>query len=232
MFRAVAIRLNRDGSRLQLNPGQIMNMAEPKSAVSFSPNGATARRTSWPVQLFLFAKNFVKHPNMIGWFLPSSPFVVEEVLKQIDWANARVIVEYGPGLGTFTNDILMRMRPDATLIAFETNNEFYKFLCGSIQDPRFHLLHESATEIDSALKRLGLPPADYVISGIPFKTLPEELRGEIVEKTHAALRPKGEFLVYQLSGAVRPYLERVFGRVRQDFELLNIPPGRLFYCAR
>ena len=50
--------------------------------------------------MFLFARNFVKHPNMVGWMLPSSPFLVNEVLKQIDWDKARVIVEYGPGVGT------------------------------------------------------------------------------------------------------------------------------------
>ncbi|MBC8095137.1 MAG: methyltransferase [Akkermansiaceae bacterium] len=185
-----------------------------------------------PSQLLLFAKNFAKHPNMIGWMFPSSRHVVEQVLRQIDWGKARVIVEYGPGVGTFTRDILERMHPDAKLIALETNGEFCRYLNDSVRDSRFILLHESATEIDSALKRHGLPPADCVISGIPFKTIPEELRGEIVRKTHAALRPQGQFLVYQLTGVVRPYLESVFGRVRHDFEFLSIPPGRLFYCAR
>lgn len=184
------------------------------------------------MQLFLFAKNFAKHPNMIGWMFPSSRFVVEQVLRQIDWERTRTIVEFGPGVGTFTRDILERMHPDAKLVAFETNGEFCQFLTDSLNDPRFVLLHESAAQIDSALKRLGLPAADCVISGIPFKTIPEELRGEIVRNTHAALRPQGQFLVYQLSGVVRPYLESVFGRVRQDFEFMSIPPGRLFYCAR
>ena len=169
---------------------------------------------------------------MIGWFLPSSPFVVRQVLKQIDWKNARAIIEYGPGVGTFTREILQRMRPDARLVVFETNDEFFHFLSHSLKDPRLHLLHKSATEIDSALERLGLPAADCVISGIPFKTLPESLRGEIVRKTHAVLRPEGQFLVYQLSAVIRPHLERVFVRVQEDFELLNILPTRLFYCAR
>lgn len=207
-------------------------MDKPDNAQKISRNGTTARQASWPSQIYLFARNFAKYPMMIGWMFPSSRFVVGQVLKQIDWEKTRVIVEYGPGLGTFTKDILKRMHPDATLVALETNGEFCKFLGESLRDPRFHLVHESATEIDSVLKRLGLPPADCVISGIPFKTIPEPLRGEIVRKTHAALRPKGQFLVYQLSGAVRPYLETVFGQVRQDFELLSIPPGRLFYCAR
>lgn len=197
-----------------------------------SPNGNPNGHTSWPGQLLLFARNFVKHPNMIGWMFPSSQFVVDEVLKQIDWANTRTIVEYGPGVGTFTRPILQKMRPDATLVAFETNDDFYSYLSRSLKDPRLRLLHQSATEINATLQTLGLPPADCVISGIPFKTLQEDLRREIVRETYSALRPQGQFLVYQLSGAVRPYLERVFGRVEQDFELLNILPARLFYCAR
>ena len=38
-------------------------------------NGSFTRagRTS---QLLIFALNFLKHPNKIGWFLPSSRFVV------------------------------------------------------------------------------------------------------------------------------------------------------------
>lgn len=74
--------------------------------------------------------------------------------------------------------------------------------------------------------------ADYVISGIPFKTLPHHLRDGIVRKTHGILRPNGSFLVYQFSGAVLPYLERIFGNVSKDLELPNILPVRLFYCAR
>ena len=101
-----------------------------------------------------------------------------------------------------------------------------------MQDPRLHLVRESATEIDAVLARLGHAHADYVISGIPFKTLPHALRDTIVRKTHSVLRPEGSFLVYQFSNTVLPYLERVFGQVSRDFELLNIIPARLFYCAR
>ena len=188
-----------------------------------------ASRTS---QLVLFARNFIKYPNMVGWMLPSSPFVVDSVLKQVDWQNARVIVEYGPGVGTFTTRVLQRMRPDATLIALETNPEFFQFLGDSLRDPRLKLVHESAAEIDAVLARLGFPHADYVISGIPFKTLPHALRDTIVRKTHSVLRPQGSFLVYQLSSAVLPYLQRVFGSVSHELELLNFVPARLFYCAR
>src|SRR5436853_7620874 len=92
-------------------------------------------------QLLLFARNFIKHPIMVGWMLPSSPFVVDSVLKQVDWNAARIIVEYGPGVGTFTTRLLERMRPDATLIALETNPEFFRFLKETLHDPRLRLVH-------------------------------------------------------------------------------------------
>ena len=183
-------------------------------------------------QATLFARNFLKYPNLVGWMLPSSPFVVAQVLKQVDWKRARVIVEYGPGIGTFTKEILRRMRPDALLLALEVNNDFVEFLRASISDPRLHLVHRSAADVDTELARIGKQAADYVISGLPFKTLPPELCKEVAKKTYAVLQPKGAFLVYQLSGAALPYLEWAFGKVHQDFEWLNILPARLFYCVR
>jgi phospholipid N-methyltransferase len=98
--------------------------------------------------------------------------------------------------------------------------------------PRFQLVNESATEIDAVLTRVGYVHADYIISGIPFKTIPHAIRDTIVRKTHSVLEPNGSFMVYQFSGAVLPYLEKVFGRVSREFEFLNILPARLFYCAR
>lgn len=181
---------------------------------------------------FLFVRNFFKYPLKVGWVLPSSPFLVNEVLKQVDWDRAKTIVEYGPGIGTFTRAVLKRMRPDAKLVALEINPDFCTYVKETLKDPRLVLVQRSASDIDEILEELGIRHADYVISGIPFKTLPDPLRDSIVRKTHSVLRPKGSFLVYQVSGAVLPYLERVFGNVSRDFELLNFLPARLFYCAR
>jgi len=185
-----------------------------------------------PDPILLFARNFFKHPKMLGSLIPSSRFLIQGVLKQVDWDRARVVVEYGPGVGTFTTEILRRMRPDATLVAFETNSEFFGFLRRSLRDPRLHIVHASAAEVDVTLASLGCTHADYVISGIPFSTMPEGLCDRILRATHTVLHPQGAFLVYQFSSRVRPYLERVFGQVRRDFELLNILPARVFYCVR
>src|SRR5712664_2210613 len=78
----------------------------------------------------LFARNFFRHPRMLGSIVPSSRFLIKQ-LEPIDWAQARVIVEYGPGVGGITAEILRRMRPDASLIVIEINAEFVRFLRSS-----------------------------------------------------------------------------------------------------
>ena len=178
----------------------------------------------------LFGRNFIKHPKMLGSLIPSSRFVVNKVLNEVDWTRARVFLEYGPGVGTFTTEILRRMRPDAVLIVLETNADFVRFLRGKIHDDRLHVVHGSAADADMALARLNLTHADYVISGIPYTTIPPEVREVILRKTHSLLHPTGAFLVYQFTRTVLPYLEQVFGRIHQEFEPLNVMPARLFFC--
>jgi phospholipid N-methyltransferase len=183
-------------------------------------------------RLLLFGRNFFKHPRMLGSVIPSSRFLVNRLLAQVDWTRARVIVEYGPGVGTVTTEILRRMAPDAVLVAIETNADFVRFLRRRIHDPRLQLVHGSAANADDVLAGAGLEQADYVISGIPYTTMPEVTRDQILRKTHALLHPHGTFLVFQFTRAVLPSLRGLFDIVREEFELRNVMPARLFYCRR
>jgi len=125
----------------------------------------------------------------------------------VDWNRARVFLEYGPGVGTFTTEILRRMRPDAVLVVLETNTDFVQFLRAKLQDNRLHVVHGSAADAGAVLARLQLNRADYVISGIPYTTMSPELRESILRTTHAVLDPNGAFLVYQFTRAVLPHLQ-------------------------
>lgn len=193
-----------------------------------STNGTYPTRRE---QILLFLRTYVKHPRMLGAMIPSSRFVVDEVLRKVDWDRAKVIVEYGPGVGTFTTEILKRMRADANLVVFELNNDFARFLRQRLPDSRFHVVQGSAGQVDTALAQMGHLGVDYVISGIPFSTMPAPERDSIIAKTHKLLNPDGAFLVYQVSGAVGPHLQRVFSNVHRAYEPLNILPAKLFYCV-
>jgi phospholipid N-methyltransferase len=136
-----------------------------------------------------------------------------------------------PGAGTITTPILSRLRPDGRLIVFETNADFVRFLRQSIRDPRLHIVHGSAADVGTVLRELDLPGADYVISGIPYSIMPPEVRTSILNETRNALRPGGQFLVYQFSPAVLPHLNDTFSDVRKGFEPLNILPAWLYFCT-
>jgi phospholipid N-methyltransferase len=190
-----------------------------------------ARRASPLKQNALFAKNFLQHPLMLGSFMPSSRFLIRTLLGEIDFARARLIVEYGPGVGSFTHAMLARMRADARLVALETNAEFVAFLRRSTPDQRLKVVHGSASIVEHALAGLGGGRADYVISGIPFSTLPAGEREAVLHATRTVLQPNGVFLVYQFSPMVLASLRQVFSQVRRSFQPLNMPPAQLFYCT-
>jgi phospholipid N-methyltransferase len=198
------------------------------------PENANGRSPLSPLkplsEALLFASNFVRHPNMLGSIIPSSRFLVDQVLAPIDWSRAGVIVEYGPGIGTFTGEILRRMRSEAQLVAIETNRDFVRFLKKTLPDPRLHVVHDSAAEVQAVLTRLALPAPRYIISGIPLGSMPEPVRSDIALKSRAALEPGGAFLVYQFTARSLPTLQRTFGEVRRSFERRNFPPAQLFLC--
>jgi len=180
--------------------------------------------------VLLFARNFFRHPRMLGSIIPSSRFLIRQLLQPVDWAAARVIVEYGPGVGSITAEILERMHPDALLIAIETNSEFVRFLRRAFPDRRLRVMEGSAESVDEILRLQGHEQVDYIISGIPFSTIPADLRERILLKTSGALAPGGSFLVYQFSTRVLPDLQRIFHYVKRKFEPLNVLPAHLFFC--
>ena len=180
----------------------------------------------------VFARNFFKNPKMLGSLIPSSRFLVKQLLRNVNWDQTRVIVEFGPGVGTISGEILRRMRPDATLVVLEINREFVRVLREQFDDPRLKVVERSASDIREILAELGLGAADCIISGIPFSIMSEEDRRAVVRNTHEALRPGGAFLVYQFSSRVRADLEEIFGPVQSQFEPRNILPARLFHCVK
>lgn len=188
--------------------------------------------SSAATQALLFAKNFFKHPRLVGSVVPSSPFLIRSLLAQIAWHRAAVVVEYGPGLGNFTREILARLPKNGVLVAIEMNEEFVRHLRSEFRDPRLRVVCGSAVNVRSILNALHLPPADYIISCLPFSIMSDAMRDQIFQESHQALGPDGVFLMYQYNRRVLASLEPVFARVEEDFELLNIPPAQLFYCSR
>ena len=180
--------------------------------------------------LWHFLRGFIKHPVMVGSVIPSSKQLIDKMLEPVDWANCKVFVEYGPGVGTFTDHVLQRLAPDATLIAIDTNADFTRYLRRKFTDSRLFAVTGSAADVGQIIADCGFGKADYILSGLPFSTLPAGIGPKIAEETAAALRPGGAFLVYQFSPKVREFIAPHFDRIDRGFEWVNVPPAHLFWA--
>jgi phospholipid N-methyltransferase len=185
-----------------------------------------------PSPQWQFLRGFLKNPVMVGSIIPSSRVLIEKMLSPVDWANTRLFVEYGPGVGTFTRPVLEHLGPDARLVTIDTNPDFTRFLRDSIDDPRLITVNGSAADVERILADQDLGSADYVLSGLPFSTLPAGVGEDIAEATANVIRPGGAFLVYQFSPKVLDFIRPHFGPIKRGFEWINVPPATLFWAYK
>ena len=169
---------------------------------------------------------------MVGSIIPSSDRLIEKMLGPVDWAATKLFVEYGPGVGTFTRPILDRLAPDATLITIDTNADFTAYLKAAIDDERLIAVTGSAADVEKIIAAHGFEKADFVVSGLPFSTLPPGVGDAIGAATSRVIRAGGAFLVYQFSPRVRDFIAPHFERLDRGFEFWNVPPATLFWAWR
>ncbi|GGD58164.1 methyltransferase [Erythrobacter arachoides] len=178
----------------------------------------------------VFFKGFVEEPRMVGSVIPSSRFTIDAMLEPVDWQRCKLFVEYGPGVGTFCQPVLDRLprargeERGGEMLVIDTNPLFIDYLKRTISDSRFHAVLGSAENVEEIVRMIGHDKADYVLSGLPFSTLPEGVGPRIVEATSRIIRAGGAFMTYQFKAEARELTARFFPRVTTGFVWRNIPP--------
>jgi len=179
-----------------------------------------------------FFKEAIKSLKTSGSLIPSSKFLVKRILKNVDFKNAELIIEYGAGNGIITHEILKKIKPSATLVCFEINEVFYKEL-KTINHPQLVVLDASAEQIEAEIKKLNFSEICFVVSSLPLAILPKELSKTIIEKSFKLLKTGGKFIQFQYSTKSLKLLKSIFiKKIVVDFEPLNIPPAFLYICEK
>ena len=178
----------------------------------------------------LFFRNFLASPWKIGSVAPSGRHLVRDLLSGVDFPNAKVVVEYGPGTGVFTEEILRRLAPDARFVCIEIIDDFHQELARRFSDPRMTLIHGSAADVERHLQELGLGQADAIVSGLPFTSLPEDIRHAILRASVRAMKPEARMVLYQYTLFMTGHIEQYFRKRQRRWTPLNVPPAFSFYC--
>ena len=175
-------------------------------------------------------KNKIKHFlsvalkdfSHIGAIFPSSRWAAQKVIRALP-QRPKVVIEYGPGIGTVSQYLLSALGPDGKLFGIEVNPDFVREL-GQITDSRFHLIAGDVVAWSARLKELSPEGFDAAVSGIPFSFLTPEQRQIVARNTFQAMRPGGRCVLYQNTlHAYRP-LKEAFGNIKMGFEVRNIFP--------
>lgn len=173
-----------------------------------------------------FLIEYIKHPRKIGAIAPSGKCLSRKMMKPIDFSSSDVIVEYGPGTGSFTKELVTHRKAGTTLILIEQNKYFFKMLenkfCGQ---PDLHIIYGNAENVNEYLKKYGFQSADYIVSGLPFTSLPKDISDSILTATNQALGKDGKFITFQYSLIKCSFFEQYFRIVQYLREIKNLPPA-------
>jgi phospholipid N-methyltransferase len=176
--------------------------------------------------MFEFISQYIKNPRTIGAIAPSGKALARKMMEPINFKKAKCIVEYGPGLGSFTRELIERMPKETELILIEQNELF----CERLSDEFGHrknvtIICGDAANVNEYLHERGIQSADYIISGLPFTSLPKQVSNQIFRATICAIGDRGRFITFQYTLIKKKFFEQYFNLCGCLFEIKNLPPA-------
>jgi phospholipid N-methyltransferase len=186
-----------------------------------------------------FLGEYIRNPAAVGAFAPSSPKLARAMIEGCDLHNAETVVELGPGTGAFTGPILDRIGPKTTFFALELSPDYVRRL--RTRFPDLVLYNDSAEHIAAYLGRHGRRSVDYIISGLPWASIRQEVQDRILHQLFRVLKPGGVFTTFGYLHT-RPAPNAIhFGRLTRNhfasvkvtsLVWLNVPPALVYRCTK
>ncbi|EJR11948.1 class I SAM-dependent methyltransferase [Bacillus cereus] len=185
------------------------------------------------MQLITFLSEFIKNPKNTGAIAPSSKILATKMVDTINFETAKCIVELGPGTGVFTKEIIKRKKKETVFILIEINELFFKQLERKFKDEQnVIIIHGSAEEIKKHMKELNIECIDYVLSGLPFTSLPKEVSVRILSNVMELIHDNGKFITFQYSLLKKGVIQRFFPEITLKKVWLNFPPAYVLSCKK
>jgi len=178
-----------------------------------------------------FFKNFIKDPLKIGSITPSSRYLAERMISDINFSSSNIIIEYGPGEGVFSKKIIERMSDQSIFILIELNEDFYRLLKETFKNHKnVYIFNDNVCNVKSILNSIGKSSADYIVSGIPFSSIPKKTANKILYVTQEILTDKGLFITFQYSKLNKKLFNDRFLNISIDKVWKNLPPANVIKC--
>jgi phosphatidylethanolamine/phosphatidyl-N-methylethanolamine N-methyltransferase len=190
----------------------------------------------------IFAMEALNDFRTVASVAPSSRYLVRAMLRPLPLEGARVVVELGCGTGVMTRALLKLLPPSATLLAFEINPRFTRYLRMIVSDQRLVLIDASAETVRVQLQRRGVEQVDAVVSSLGLAFMPAPQREAFLGEISSLLDDRGVFTQFHyLHGLqfqngrlgrfdIAGLLRRHFRSVQRSIVWRNLPPAYVFIC--
>jgi phospholipid N-methyltransferase len=181
----------------------------------------------------------VREPARTGAVVPSSRFLTEAMMQDVDWPSVRTVVELGPGTGVFTEAIQNRIDGHARFLSVELDALFASRLRERF--PELTVIEGSAEWLRDHLDAVDAGPADCIVGGLPWANFPVRHQLRMLENVADALRPRGLFSTFAyIHGPLLPSGRRFRRMLRRTFSHLeisplvwrNLPPAWVYRCRK
>jgi len=182
---------------------------------------------------------FLKNPKRTGAIATSSRGLARMICSEIGVESASLIVEYGPGTGVFTEEILRIKKPEADFFAIEHSPNLAENFRNKF--PGTRLFEDSAENVAAMLKEVGHSHIDSIVCGLPWAAFDEALQDSLLNATLQSLRPGGQFATFAyLQGLLLPAGKRFKKKLAESFSKVeksptvwkNIPPAFVYRCTK
>lgn len=187
----------------------------------------------------VFISQIMDAPRAVGAVLPSSRALGEAMVEPVDFAKARVIVEFGAGTGALTHAIVPKLTPEHRYLGIELNAAFVEHLRHEF--PRLTFVAASVEDLDKILAEHGIESIDAIICGLPWASLPVAVQERAFGHVSKFLVKGGLFITFAyLQGlplpaarALRRRLGEMFSNVSRTRIIWgNVPPAFAYVCRK
>jgi len=72
---------------------------------------------------------------------------------------------------------------------------------------------------------------DYIVSGLPFASLPKDVSSNILKETQKYLNEEGKFITFQYTLLKKDFIKKYFNEVSIKREVRNVPPAYVICCS-
>ncbi len=189
-----------------------------------------------------FARNAISDYKRTAAVAPSSKQLARAMVDPWRGAAPRLVVEFGPGTGVMTRELLRLLPADGTLLAFEISASFAGYLSETISDPRLQVVRAGAETAALELRRRGIVAVNGIVSSLGIGFMDSDGTDAIFRPLLPLLGESGTVTQFQYAHRMRwhggrleffnagSFMERYFHSVESTLVLMNLPPALVITC--